>query len=584
LTSSPFSEKNRHLGNVEEEEKIELLNNPEDVIKLVLRLSPKVRNSLDGCFDYTGPSIQVETKPVWNEIINLYKRGVRLRFITEVTSKNIHYCKEMLKYVEVRHLEAVKGNFGIQDGQHYLGHIIQKEGEPPRQLFHVSIKGFVKQQQYLFDNLWSKAVPAEYRIKEIEEGIIPDLIEILKQPSEIINLGHKLVRAARDEILLIFHTANGLLRQDRAGGIGLLIENVGKYETRVKILVPIEDKILATIQRLKKINGIQIRNIEPAMQTRMTILVVDRMFSLVVELKDDSKENSEEAIGLATYSNSKSTVLSYASIFDTLWKQSELREELLNRNVAQKEFINIAAHELRNPIQPILGLSDILQHSDTFLESNTKDKAKQEKEMIDIIARNARRLQHLTEDILDITRIEGKTLKLNKESFILPEIIRELVLDYSTEIKSSAKNITLSISSSKELESIPIIADKNRIKQVICNLIDNAIKFIQKGEIYIATEIDNKNDQVIVKVKDTGMGIDSDMLPRLFAKFVTKSESGGTGLGLYICKGIIEAHQGMIWAENNSEGNHSMEVDRGDRNMRFGMGTTFSFCLPLTRS
>jgi two-component system, OmpR family, sensor histidine kinase VicK len=569
---------------VEEEEKIELLNNPEDVIKLVLRLSPKVRNSLDGCFDYTGPSIQVETKPVWNEIINLYKRGVRLRFITEVTSKNIHYCKEMLKYVEVRHLEAVKGNFGIQDGQHYLGHIIQKEGEPPRQLFHVSIKGFVKQQQYLFDNLWSKAVPAEYRIKEIEEGIIPDLIEILKQPSEIINLGHKLVRAARDEILLIFHTANGLLRQDRAGGIDLLIENVGKYETRVKILVPIEDKILATIQRLEKINGIQIRNIEPAMRTRMTILVVDRMFSLVVELKDDSKENSEEAIGLATYSNSKSTVLSYASIFDTLWKQSELREELLNRNVAQKEFINIAAHELRNPIQPILGLSDILQHSDTFLESNTKDKAKQEKEMIDIIARNARRLQHLTEDILDITRIESKTLKLNKESFILPEIIRELVLDYSTEIKSSAKNITLSISSSKELESIPIIADKNRIKQVICNLIDNAIKFTQKGEIYIATDIDNKNDQVIVKVKDTGMGIDSDMLPRLFAKFVTKSESGGTGLGLYICKGIIEAHQGMIWAENNFEGNHSMEVDRGDRNMRYGMGTTFSFCLPLTQS
>jgi two-component system, OmpR family, sensor histidine kinase VicK len=142
-----------HLGDEEEEERMELLNSPEDVIKLVLRLSPKVRNSLDGCFDYTGPSIQVETKPVWNEIINLYKRGVRLRFITEVTSKNIHYCKEMMKYVEIRHLEAVKGNFGIQDGQHYLGHIIQKEGEPPRQLFHVSIKGFVKQQQYLFDNL-----------------------------------------------------------------------------------------------------------------------------------------------------------------------------------------------------------------------------------------------------------------------------------------------------------------------------------------------------------------------------------------------------------------------------------------------
>lgn len=107
--------------------------------------------------------------------------------------------------------------------------------------------------------------------------------------------------------------------------------------------MPIEDKIIDTIQRLERINGIQIRNIEPTMQTRMTMLVVDRTYSLVVELKDDSKDNLEEAIGLATYSNSKSTVLSYVSIFDTLWKQSELREELI-RSKAQQEFINIAAH------------------------------------------------------------------------------------------------------------------------------------------------------------------------------------------------------------------------------------------------
>jgi two-component system sensor histidine kinase VicK len=134
--------------------------------------------------------------------------------------------------------------------------------------------------------------------------------------------------------------------------------------------VPIEDKITDTIQRLERINGIQIRNIEPTMQTRMTILVVDRKYSLVVELKDDSKDNLEEPIGLATYSNSKSTVLSYVSIFDTLWKQSELREELIIRSKAQQEFINIAAHELRTPIQPILGLSDVLLQSDILFDSN----------------------------------------------------------------------------------------------------------------------------------------------------------------------------------------------------------------------
>jgi signal transduction histidine kinase len=136
------------------------------------------------------------------------------------------------------------------------------------------------------------------------------------------------------------------------------------------------------------------------MQT--SILVVDRMYSLIVELKDDTRETSEEAIGLAAYSNSKSTVLSYVSIFESLWKQSELREELLIHNRAQKEFINIAAHELRTPIQPILGLSEFLSRR---VEEENRD-------YVSVIIRNARRLQRLSEDILDITRIESKTLKL----------------------------------------------------------------------------------------------------------------------------------------------------------------------------
>ena len=227
--------------------------------------------------------------------------------------------------------------------------------------------------------------------------------------------------------------------------------------------------------------------------------------------------------------------MSYVSIFDALWKQSELREELEIRSMAQKEFINIAAHELRNPIQPILGLSDILQHSDAFLVNNIKDKAKQEKEMIDIIARNARRLQRLTEDILDVTRIEGMTLKLNKQNFVLVKIIREIVEDYTTDIRNSNRKIIIAFSSSKELESTHILADQNRIKQIISNLIDNAIKFTEEGTIILTAEIEDRHDYITVRVKDTGKGIDLEMVPKLFTKFATKSEKG-TGLGLYICK------------------------------------------------
>jgi two-component system, OmpR family, sensor histidine kinase VicK len=216
-----------------------------------------------------------------------------------------------------------------------------------------------------------------------------------------------------------------------------------------------------------------------------------------------------------------------------------------------------------------LGLSDILLRSDIFLDKRYSNQNKQ-KELIDIIARNARRLQRLTEDILDVTRIEGKTLKLNKQNFVLVEIIREMVEDYTTHIRNSNRNIIITFSSSKELESTHILADQNRIKQVISNLIDNAIKFTEEGTITVTTENEVRHDNITVRVKDAGRGIDPEIAPKLFTKFATKSEKG-TGLGLYICKGIIEAHGGRIWAKNNS-----------DINGTNGGGATFSFSLPLT--
>jgi signal transduction histidine kinase len=294
--------------------------------------------------------------------------------------------------------------------------------------------------------------------------------------------------------------------------------------------------------------------------------VVDDNSSISVELKDDTKRTSYEAIGLATYSNSKPTVLSYISIFESLWKQADLYQELeysnnelaaANRKLKesdkiQKEFINVAAHELRTPIQPILGLSEVLL---------SKIKNKDEHELIDVIARNAKRLQRLTEDILDVTKIESQSLHLQKEKFNFSEVIMNVVSNYESQIKR-IKDVKVSLISEGDFH---VEADKERLNQVVSNLIDNAIKFTQEGSIVISSQrIDD--DNVFVSIKDTGTGIDPEIMPRLFSKFATKSFTG-TGLGLFISKKIIEAHGGRIWAENNSGGN----------------GATFSFSLPITQ-
>jgi signal transduction histidine kinase len=229
-------------------------------------------------------------------------------------------------------------------------------------------------------------------------------------------------------------------------------------------------------------------------------------------------------------------------------------EQLKVHDKMQRDFINIAAHELRTPIQPILTLTDALR-------SKIKDTEKHE--ILDVILRNARRLQRLAEDILDVTKIDSRTLELNKERFNLKDILSNLVQDYRGQIEKKDNNEqNLTIIYEPKDDTILVHADKARITQVISNIVNNSLKFTKLGKISITSK---KNDShAIVSVKDTGIGIDPEIMPKLFSKFATKSPSG-TGLGLFISKAIVEAHGGKIWAENNSD----------------GKGATFRFSLPI---
>jgi signal transduction histidine kinase len=394
-----------------------------------------------------------------------------------------------------------------------------------------------------------------------------------------------LVRPAKEEILWIFPTTNAFLRQDKMGAIPLAVQAARERNVKVKILVPAHNLVEQKVRQLKQYcpsgTTIDVGYIERASDAKATILVVDRKASLVMELKDDSKSTFYEAIGLSTYSNSKAGVLSYVAIFEKLWKQSELYEQLVNtheqlkvHDIMQKEFINIAAHELRTPIQPIIGLSELVL-------SKTKDV--EQAKLLEVINRNAKRLQRLTEDILDVTKIESQLLNLKKEQFNLKEIITNAIEDIiSKKVFSSSSIKTISpdikLLNSQPTQGVPVYADKGRIGQVVFNLLDNAVKFTKAegGNITImikkegaeGIQNNNNNEQVIVSIKDTGTGIDPQIMPRLFTKFATKSQTGGTGLGLFICKGIIEAHGGKIWAENNTESEK---------------GATFYFTLPLSR-
>ena len=308
--------------------------------------------------------------------------------------------------------------------------------------------------------------------------------------------------------------------------------------------------------------------------TRATIEVKKGNLDVLVK----NKINDDELSSLIESFNSMVT-----SIKNYIKKQNQLTKELENankdleyRDQLKDEFINIAAHELRNPIQPILGLSELLRHQEIENIKRSKEiDIEKIENILDIIIRNSKRLMQLEEDILEVARIESGTLSLHKEKFNLNEIITEILKENEQKMIRHKKNLKLFYESHINDEIILVEADRNRLIQVVSNLLNNAIKFTNEGSITIIVErkkINNDNDEIVVSIKDTGIGIDKQIFPKLFTKFATKSkEEGGTGLGLFICKSIIERHGGRIWAINNGMVN-------GD-----GKGSTFAFSLPITK-
>jgi signal transduction histidine kinase len=551
-------------------EKTEVMYGTENTTKVILEFLSRANKSLGIYADHTWPSVSMEIDVFKRAMQDIKKRGAKSRYIVEITKDNIPYCKQLMKIDDLRHLDGIKGNFAINETE-YIAAATMQQSKLLQQVIYSNVKAVLEQHQYLFETLWNKSTPAEQKIKEIEEGIDYGNTEVIKIPVRTKELFINLVKNAKKEILLLLPTTNAFLREERIGLIRSLNDASTERSVSVRILTPINDIITKILQELKmddkknfSVQPFEFISGEINVNT-VTILVVDRKESLVIEKNDDSKMDILDAIGLSTYSTSKPTVISYINIFESLSKQVNLYNQLKVHGKMQEEFINIASHELRTPTQAILAFSDLLQH-----HPEKKD------EMIQAIKRNATRLQRLTEDILDVTKIESKTLHLHKEKFDLTDLLSIIINDYKNNIEKNDNDeckIRLLYTNINK-EPLFVEADYQRIIQALSNILNNAVKFTKEdkiergGSVYITTEKKKtgNNQEVTVRIQDTGQGIDNDMISRLFTKFATKSTKG-TGLGLFICKGIIESHGGHIWAENNKD----------------GKGATFAFTLPLNK-
>jgi signal transduction histidine kinase len=714
-----------------------------NVIRIELQFFSNSGVKIDTCINYTRPALAITTKPIRNAFIEAKKRGVKLRYLTEITKDNIAYCKDLISIVdEMRHLDGIKGNFMISESEYLSPIILFEKAKIASQIIYSNQKEVVEQHQYVFDTLWNKAISAEERIKnleggkleedlqkhnntrllenqdeiireikrknnaadklsictgfggmqmsynylfdsyknvvdkskkqrqqreeevvqglglrwitniereslslvkkfleaginvrhiknmpplsfgvsdnevaitiekmeegkmshkflisneplyvnhfdslfdelwrngidaaerikEIEEKVEVEFVDVIADPEKTSSILVDLAKSIRNEALCMVPTVKGLIRVHKLGVIDHIIK-ASQNGATVKIICPVTDENSHIVEKISR-EALDIRIMNTYADAPSGILIVDGCKFLQAEVKSSMAEEFSEAVGFGIYSNSQYSVKSVKAFFDLLWNQHALNEQLKIHDKMQKEFIDIAAHELRTPVQPIIGLSEVIL-------SNTKDI--EQAKLLEVINRNAKRLQRLTEDILDVTKIESQSLDLKKEKFNLNEVILNAIEDIMTKgvfssLSTKTTNPTIKLSSS-HTQDISVYADKGRTAQVVTNLLDNAVKFTKAADNIIVNitiykdggkQNNNNQQQVIVSLKDTGTGIDPEILPRLFTKFATKSQTGGTGLGLFICKGIIEAHGGKIWAENNAD----------------GKGATFSFSLPVSK-
>jgi len=542
--------------------KTEVLYGEENIMNSILQfLSGEDR--IDACGDSNAPAFVLK---VYKKLMVNAKNehgGIRLRFLTDIDSENINDCKELMKFAEVvRHVEGIKANFAVRNTD-YIGIATSNaeiQSSIQSHIIYSNVKGIIDQQQYLFNSLWDKSIPAEQRIEEIERGVQAEFFEIINDTKRISEILIDLAKSVVNEVVLLLPNDRALIRIDRLGVVDSLLE-ASRNGAVIKIICPlseenkpIQKKIFNASPNVKLIDG---------SNSQHGLYIIDSIKFLRVELVKPEAESFLDAIGFAIYSNNKRSADLYRWMFELLWNERVINLESKKANRMQKEFMNVAAHELRTPIQPIVGLAHLLRYEKEYMKGK-------EQESLDVIIRNAERLQRLAENILDASRIESQRLTLRKVRFELNDLLFSIVQNYykeSTNSASSGKDV--SVLYEPPNENIVVEADKERISQVVRNIIGNALEFTSEGTVLVTLrkerQQENEGRQIaVVAVTDSGCGIDPAIVPRIFEKFVTRSDKG-TGLGLFVSKSIIQAHEGRIWVQNNTEGEK---------------GTTFCFTLP----
>ena len=526
-------------------EKTEILFGQHDVLETWKECAFNTKNEINIYAD-SGDSLETLGFKNYLEILrSLKEKGVRIRYITEISKSNLQFCKLLMNIIsEFRHLDGINGAFGVTDDE-FLATATLQDITPVSHAIYSNAKQLVEVQRHIFETLWNRSVLAERKLKEIEDGTEPEFFEVINDPQRSTEIITNLARDVNNEALVLLPLSKSMVRLYKLDVLKHLTASSKK--SKIRIICPIDNENEGIVQFLRTNSNVSVLN---GPEGSVGLIIIDNSKFFISEVHEETGTEFSKTLGYGLYSNSVSVIQSIRLFFELLWKSDELSERLKDHERLQAEFINIASHEIKTPIQALLTYSELLQSEPTKNES-----------YVDAIQRNALRLKLLANNLLDLTKIQNKTLVIRKDRFDLSEVIYLMVEDFRNQIKSDQSHSLVELLFTKH-DPIFVNADKDKITQIVSNLVHNAMKFTESGVISLG--IKKEQNEVTVSVKDTGAGIELHIMPHLFTKFTTKHHSG-TGVGLYISKNIVEAHGGKIWGKNNLH----------------GRGATFAFTLPI---
>jgi signal transduction histidine kinase len=567
--------------------KTEVIENPYEIEK---RLSDFIRSStnISTCTSIGGiQMIQKYFLDLHKETMKNYVSGKYkgTRWITTVNDeKDALSLKKILNdSMVVRHVRNLSAltNFAFNDDVFISSVDRMKDGNLMTSLVVSNDPLYLNHYRSIFEEVWKSGQKLEDRLMDIQDSISNN-ISVIYDPEQAIALARKLFESAKQEILIMLSSPNAALRLDQNKEF-MALNNISRKGIKVKVLVPMKRVIDNKVTKIvSKYPFVKFRFLPFTSLFLVGTAIIDRQQIISYEIKNDTKKSYSDAVRLCLFIDSAPTALSYGTLFENLWKQTDLYKQLQDIEKIQNDFINIASHELRTPVQSIMGFAEILLKDLGDSPNNKKQ--------VDAIRRNANRIKELVNRLIDVTQIDNKLLILRTETFDFKALISEVIKEQSSmrSEKSTTSRITLSciyrddsewhhLTGRSNQDPILITGDRIRLSQVMMNLLDNAYEAISlakdnNGTIMIKIEkilqqVSTTNipkQWLQVSIADNGSGIHPDIIPRLFTKFTTNT-SNGIGLGLYFSREIIKEHGGKIWAKNNDS----------------GIGSTISFRLPI---